>query len=97
MKTHMKMQVLALGAVAIVLLLGCGLKAHATLRLKISDNLGNSVTVTDNDPNDSNPTTGAILFVGPVGTNWVSASGGVLTPDVTTPNTGPEGKLPAVT
>jgi len=56
-----------------LLLLGSGSKALAVLQLKLTDNLGNTVTITDNGAGDVidpySSIAGAIKYIGPVG-NW---------------------------
>jgi|GEM_PF-2100475 len=58
-------------------------QAHAALQLKLTDNLGNTVLVTDNGAGDSNPNVGAIGYSGAVGDNWYfNMSGGVSKPSL---------------
>jgi len=89
MKTDLTKQVITVGAMALVLL-GSGIKAQAVLQLKMSDDLGNSVTISDNGPGDRNPVVGSVEFVGAVGPNWfVNVTGGTSKP-VTGTTTAPE-------
>src|ERR1017187_6902775 len=71
MKGKMKKQILTLAALASLLLLGSGSKALAVLQLKLTDNLGNTVTVTDNGSGDSSTIPGVIIYKGTVG-NWTN-------------------------
>jgi hypothetical protein len=66
----MKKQIVTLAAVTTMLLLGSGSKASAGLQMKLTDNLGNTVTVTDNGLGDGDTNVGSINFVGAVGPNW---------------------------
>src|SRR5260370_16969610 len=52
-------------------LLGASLlQTAATPQLEISDGVTTTIVVTDQGPMDSNPTVGAITYIGPVGPNW---------------------------
>src|SRR5437867_2773172 len=52
-------------------LLGASLlQTAATPQLEISDGVTTTIVVTDEGPMDSNPTVGAITYIGPVGPNW---------------------------
>ena len=67
----MKKQILTLAALTALLLMGSGSKALAGLQMKLMDNLGNTVTITDNGVGDNDPTVGSIKFLGAVGPNWI--------------------------
>jgi hypothetical protein len=77
----MKKQIVTLAAVTTMLLLGSGSKASAGLQMKLTDNLGNTVTVTDNGLGDGDTNVGSINFVGAVGPNWnINVVGGTSKP-----------------
>src|SRR5208282_5572230 len=83
MKGKMKKQIVTLAALTILLLLGSGSKALAVLQLTLTDDLGNTVTITDNGPGDTDPTVGSISFVGAVGSNpnwYINVTGGLSKP-----------------
>jgi len=64
-----------------LLLLGSGSKARAVLQLTLTDDLSNTVTITDNGPGDTDSTVGSISFVGVVGPNWyINVTGGESKP-----------------
>ncbi|HEY0551627.1 MAG TPA: hypothetical protein VGF13_18630, partial [Verrucomicrobiae bacterium] len=62
----------------------CPPNVRATVRLRLSDGtVPGTVVVTDQGPGDSNADAGAVLYIGPVGPNWVvNVSSGLSKPTV---------------
>ena len=83
MKSFRKLMVLAM--VALGVLIGVQSASHAAyIGLSFYDNLGNSLTVFDGGPGDSNTLTGVVTYVGPLGTGpwYLNVSTGQTNPNI---------------
>jgi hypothetical protein len=82
MKSFRKVMVLAM--VALGISIGAQSLSHASyMGLYLYDNLGSSLYVYDNQAGDSNPLTGVVTYVGPLGNNWyLNVSTGQTYPNI---------------